>query len=181
MWWSSAHSQQHKPCRETAAPGTPQLGKAPQWSTCIDSDSHHGKSNLEHRPRGRGQRLKLSSAQKENHVSGMYLGNALINQNLWRMTTMLISSLIDCGSKWSFLLLLLQHFSYGAGFIGFHSTINTIKGPRVKLQLVQPDKLVFVWILFIFIQINWMDFQAASAGGWKQHWDSQKTLIYFQI
>lgn len=49
----SAHNE-HRPCRGTEVPCTPQPGKAPQWSTCTDSGSRRGTSNLKHRNKERG-------------------------------------------------------------------------------------------------------------------------------
>lgn len=44
----------HRPCRGTVGPCTPRPDKAPRWSTCIDSDSHHDMSNLTQEQRERG-------------------------------------------------------------------------------------------------------------------------------
>ena len=87
LWWSSVHRQKHKPCRETGAPGTPRPGKAPQWSTCTDSDSHRGKSNLRprHRERERDRERETErerEREREREVTGF---TTVMKINQWKI------------------------------------------------------------------------------------------------
>lgn len=82
---------EHKPCRGTVGPCTPRPGKAPQWSTCTDSDSHRDMSNLGQGKKERGgegvnghNRSKVK-VQLASQITGTNIQHQFLSRNSNKM------------------------------------------------------------------------------------------------